>query len=213
MARAPRCWPLLALAALTPGCGGGKAPAAASDETPVATDWRSVATPQDRRRIRDWRSSWLDALASARAAGKGGEIDAEGALLDPDAGSGSPYPAPGDYRCRVVKVGAQASGLLPLVAYPAFACRVSGTGAAIRLEKLTGSQRPQGILYTDNGSRLIFLGTMVLGDERGALGYGRDRQRDMAGVFERIGPKRWRLALPQPAWESLLDVVEFVPAG
>ncbi|WP_152998778.1 DUF4893 domain-containing protein, partial [Sphingopyxis sp. H115] len=30
---------------------------------------------------------------------------------------------------------------------------------------------------------------------------------------ERIGDNRWRLVLPAPAYESLLDVIELVPAG
>lgn len=212
MAGAARLWPLLALVALTGACGADRAPARASDEVAPVTDWRAVATPEDRRRIRDWRTVWQAAVANARAAGQGPAVDAAGVLLDPDAGLSSPYPPPGNYACRVVKVGARSPGLLPFVSYPPFVCRISGDGAVIHVEKLTGSQRPQGILYTDNGLRLVFLGTMVLGDERGALGYGRDQQRDMAGVFERIGPKRWRLVLPSPAWESLLDVVEFVPA-
>ena len=32
---------------------------------------------------------------------------------------------------------------------------------------------------------MIFLGTLVLGDETRALRYGRDRERDLIGVFER----------------------------
>ena len=43
--------------------------------------------------------------------------------------------------------------------------------------------------------------------------YGSDRMRDMAGLVERIGDNRWRLVLPAPAYESLVDVIELVPAG
>ena len=60
--------------------------------------------------------------------------------------------------------------------------------------------------------RMVFLGTLQLGDEQRALQYGRDRERDMAGVVERIGDNRWRLVLPYPAFESTLDVIELVPA-
>ena len=35
----------------------------------------------------------------------------------------------------------------------------------------------------------------------------------MAGLVERIGDNRWRLVLPAPAYESMLDVIELVPAG
>ena len=40
---------------------------------------------------------------------------------------------------------------------------------------------------------MVFLGTMMLGDETRALDYGRDPVRDVAGLLERVGPRRWRL--------------------
>jgi hypothetical protein len=43
--------------------------------------------------------------------------------------------------------------------------------------------------------------------------YGRDSERDVAGYVERIGPNRWRLIMPRPAFESVMDVMELVPAG
>ena len=45
------------------------------------------------------------------------------------------------------------------------------------------------------------------GDERSAA-YGRDPERDQAGVFQRIGANRWRLVLPWPKQESTLDILE-----
>jgi hypothetical protein len=59
--------------------------------------------------------------------------------------------------------------------------------------------------------RQVFLGTLVLGDEREARQYGQDETRDVAGYVERIAPNRWRLVLPAPAFESKLDVIELVP--
>ena len=35
----------------------------------------------------------------------------------------------------------------------------------------------------------------------------------MAGVVERVGDHRWRLVCPRPIIESLLDVIELVPAN
>ena len=61
--------------------------------------------------------------------------------------------------------------------------------------------------------RQTFLGTLVLGDETGALHYGRDRERDIAGFVERIGPARWRLLMPRPHFESQMDVMELVPVA
>ena len=39
-----------------------------------------------------------------------------------------------------------------------------------------------------------------------------DRGRDLVGVLERIGERRWRLVTPWPAAESNLDLLELVPA-
>jgi hypothetical protein len=52
---------------------------------------------------------------------------------------------------------------------------------------------------------------LVLGDESRALQYGRDTERDVAGFVERIGPNRWRLIMPRPHFESIMDVMELVP--
>ena len=41
--------------------------------------------------------------------------------------------------------------------------------------------------------------------------YGQDRDRDVAGYVERIGANRWRLVMPEPHFESQLDVMELVP--
>jgi Domain of unknown function (DUF4893) len=58
---------------------------------------------------------------------------------------------------------------------------------------------------------MIFLGTMILGDETRALRYSRDRERDLIGIIERVGPGRWRMTFPRPRYESLLDVIELTP--
>jgi len=79
--------------------------------------------------------------------------------------------------------------------------------------KIGGSQRPAGLVFDDGGDRQIFLGTLSLGDEELPMDHGRDANRDMAGIVQRIGPRRWRLVLPYPHFESLLDVVELVPIG
>jgi hypothetical protein len=196
---------LLALAA--PG------PALAQDVVPAAPNarWRSIATEDDRERIGRWRQTWVAALAQARAGAHAGEIERGGALFEPDAALAGPAPPAGDYDCRTYKLGAASAGMLDFVAYPAFHCRIRMESGRLRLTKLTGSQRPVGELFTDNGQRMIFLGTLVLGDESRALRYGRDRERNLIGLVERIGPERWRIVFPSPAFESLLDVIELIP--
>jgi hypothetical protein len=194
---------------LLPACASGdNGPGAA---VPAAASWRSIATDFDRERMRKWRTAWVKAVGQARAGGHGAEVAGEGILLDPDAALKGVAPPPGDYRCRVLKIGARSEGMLDLVTYPWFDCRIGEDGGTLGFSKLTGSQRPIGRLFADSDRRLIFLGALQLGDERGTLRYGHDRQRDMIGLFERIGERRWRLALPYPAFESTLDVIELVP--
>lgn len=201
------------LAALLLGltaCGGFGQPPAVVPKP--ALDWRAVATDSDRERLREWRTAFIDALRSSRAAGHSAEIAHEGALLEPDAAlGGGPIPN-GDYQCRVTKLGAKTSGLLDYVSYPAFNCRISQAGQLQDFAKLTGSQRQIGSIFPGDPLRQVFLGTLVLGDESRALQYGRDTERDVAGYVERIGPNRWRLIMPRPHFESVMDVMELVPS-
>lgn len=179
---------------------------------PAVDNWRNVATDDDRRRMRNWRDAWEDALGAARAAGHGADLAREGPLLDPDAALPDALPPPGDYICRTTKLGAQSEGLLDYVAYPPFRCRIRIEGGRPALAKLSGSQRPVGRLYADSPRRMIFLGTLQLGDERRSFDYGIDEERNLVGTLERVGERRWRLVFPYPHFESLLDVIELTPA-
>ena len=174
--------------------------------------WRRIATDSDRLRLRDWRTTFVDAIAGARAAGRGAAIDAEGPLLQPDSAIGGGLPN-GAYACRVIKVGAKSAGSLDYIAYPGFRCRVQAERGLQGFAKMSGSQRPIGLIFPDSDSRSVFLGTLVLGDEPRAMQYGRDPDRDIAGWVERIGEGRWRLMVPEPRFESKMDIYELTPAG
>ena len=177
------------------------------------TAYRQVASETDRARLRDWRKTFVDAVASARRSGHGPEIAGEGALLEPDTALAGPAIPDGMYRCRVIKLGAKTEGNLDYVTYPGFSCRVRGERGLQRLTKLSGSQRYVGLVFPGDAIRNIFIGTLVLGDEMRAMQYGQDAQRAVAGHVERIGANRWRLVMPQPFFESQLDVMELVPEG
>jgi hypothetical protein len=180
---------------------------------PRPNDWRVIATQADRDRLARWRTAWMTGLEKAAAAGHAPQIAAQGALLKPDLALDDPLLPFGDYRCRMIKMGAQARGMLDYVAYPAFTCRVTGEDGRLHFAKIDGSQRPVGDIFPDEGSRMIFLGAMALSDEARPLPYGRDAERDMAGIVERVGPRRWRIAFPYPHWESTIDILELVPKG
>jgi len=200
---------LLALALPCAACNAVMQPAGMIPRWTTA--WREIATPEDRERLRDWRKSFVEALAAARKSGHSVEIAKEGALLDPDAAiGGQPLPN-GMYACRVIKLGAKSEGMLDYVSYPSFTCRVRAERELQRLNKLSGSQRYVGLIFPHDAIRRVFLGTLVLGDERRAMQYREDPDRDIAGYVEPIGPNRWRLLMPRPRFESQLDVMELVP--
>lgn len=203
--------PLLATLLAASACAAGQdQPGDVPACQPPGENWRSAATEADRRRLRDWREAWETASEHARTT-NGADIDAAGPLLQTDAALLNPLPPPGDYDCRTIKLGSPTESGLAYVAYPTFRCRIRVDGERISFTKLDGSQRPVGRLYPESERRLIFLGTLQLGDESRAFHYGTDSDRDLAGILERVGEQRWRLVFPYPHFESLLDVIELVP--
>lgn len=173
-------------------------------------DWRKAATRQDRERLRNWRDAWVKALTMVRATPEGrARLAADPALFDPDRVIQGAALRPGVYRCRVHRLGGVGQGTRPLLTGGWTGCRVDEDGM-VRHFVTDGRQRASGNLFDSTDSRTIFLGTLALGDEDRPIRYGRDRQRDMAGVVERIGDARWRLVLPFPGFQSTLDVMEIV---
>lgn len=201
-----------AFALLAAGCGAHRDRVAPANGQ-QSLDWHRSATANDRQRLRGWRTAWTEGLAKARASKHDVELDREGVLLDPDAALPWRAPADGLYSCRTIKIGAQSAGMPDYVAYPAFDCRIRTDNGVMRFSKLTGSQRPIGLLLPQTPNRMIFLGTLQLGDETRTFRYGGDQDRDLAAMVERIGESRWRLVFPYPHFESTIDVMELVPKG
>ena len=202
---------ILPIALIAAGCSAVGQPSGLMPRSTTA--YRQVISEDDRVRLRDWRTSFEEGLSAARKAGHGAEIDREGPLLDPDSAFPGPAIPNGLYRCRLIKLGARAPGNLVYASYPGFTCRVRQERSLQRLAKLDGSQRYVGLIFPGDAIRNVFLGTLALGDESRVLQYGQDEQRNVAGHDERIGANRWRLVMPQPHFESRLDVMELVPQG
>ncbi|MFL6725313.1 MAG: DUF4893 domain-containing protein [Sphingomicrobium sp.] len=202
---------ILACALCTAGCDIIEQPSGLIPRWTTA--YKQVISENDRVRLRDWRKSFEAALDTARKSGHADEIAREGVLLDPDAALAAPAIPNGMYRCRVIKLGAKDPGNLGFVSYPGFTCRVKPERQLQRLGKLSGAQRYVGLIFPGDAIRNVFLGTLAFADERRVLQYGQDQKRDVAGYIERIGPNRWRLVMPQPHFESRLDVMELVPQG
>jgi hypothetical protein len=178
------------------------------------TAWKEVATHDDRQRIADWRTTFVNALDAARKSGHSQQIAAEGPLLEPDAALGPPGVPNGLFHCRLLKLGTKPdSGSPAYVVSAPFTCRVKTDRGLQRFNKFGGSQRYVGLIFPGDAVRQVFLGTLVLGDETRALQYGQDQLRDVAGYVDRVGPGRWRMVLPKPHFESQLDVIELIPAS
>lgn len=209
----------LALMLVAGGCAElGRKPykptAAVVVEPPSKADeWMRVATAEDEDRLARLGLAWQQALAEARRS-DAALVRAEGKLLEPRAALPRPAPTPGSYNCRLVKLG-RTSGKGPsFEKFKPFFCYVEVEGELLTIVKQTGSERPAGRLWEDErGDRLIYLGSLALGNEEQPLAYGEDPKRDMAGVLERIGPFRWRLVIPWPRSTSKLDVFELTPVA
>lgn len=194
------------VASATPASGGA---VEMLPEDKVPTDWHSVIKPDDQTRIERTTEAWTDALAEARAAGFGKQIASEAELLDPAVALPRAAPPPGPYLCRVIKLGSQDKHPA-YESFKAFNCYVEAEGMLLTLVKQTGSQRPAGRLWSDDDSRLVFLGALGLGDAEPPA-YGDDPTLDIAGWVQRVAPFRWRLVAPWPRRDSKLDVIELVP--
>ena len=183
-------------------------------EPPLKSEaWMEIATAADESRLSRIGLAWQSALADARRS-HAAEVRREGALLEPRAALPRPSPTPGSYNCRLIKLGKTTARGLAFERFKPFYCYVQVEDDLLTIVKQTGSERPAGRLWEDDlPDRLVFLGSLALGDEQQPLAYGDDPKRNMAGVLERIGPFRWRLVIPWPQGTSKLDVFELTPVA
>ena len=197
------------------GCTTGERerlrPTVTAEPETKADIWQGIATDADKERISRLGLAWSEALADAQK-GFAKEIEAEGVLLKPRSALPRPAPTPGSYYCRLIKLGKTTPKSPAFGRFKPFFCYVQVEGDLLTIVKQTGSQRPAGRLWEDDQpDRLVYLGSLALGDEQQPVAYGQDPKRDMAGVFERIAPFRWRLVIPWPQNNSKLDVFELKP--
>ncbi|WP_081784761.1 DUF4893 domain-containing protein [Nitratireductor aquibiodomus] len=161
-------------------------------------------TYRDAARLDAYARMRTEAFRQARAGGASADV----ALLDeidqrPER-SFEDFDLTGKWQCRTIKTG----GLAPLVVYDWFRCQVNDDGAGWVLEKLTGSQRTRGRFFTDGDSRLIYLGSYFVKDDRPPR-YGSGRNSDQVAYVFRGKDDGWRMEFPAPERESVLDILEF----
>ena len=95
---------------------------------------------------------------------------------------------------------------MPLVVYGWFKCRISDDGSGWVVEKLSGSQRLTGRLYTKSATELVFLGAGHVNDDPPRK-YGEDTEQDQVAIVTRRGKDRLVFEFPAPRFESKLDVM------
>ena len=204
---------MVACSSLQPKKGPRPAATVVVEPPTKSEGWTQIATAEDESRIARIGLAWQSALADARR-GFAAELRREGPLLEPRAALPRPAPTPGSYNCRLIKLGKTTPKAAAFERFKPFFCYVQVEDELLTIVKQTGSQRPAGRLWEDDKpDRLIFLGSLALGDEEQPLAYGDNPKRDMAGVLERIAPFRWRLVIPWPQSSSKLDVFELTPVA
>jgi hypothetical protein len=201
----------LAGCAMKPKLPPGVKPTVEVGAPAKADVWKHEATPADQDRLARLGLAWQQALVEAKKT-NAADVRREGKLLMPRSALPRPAPTPGSYNCRLIKLGKATAKSKPYESFKPFFCYVEVDEDLLTIVKQTGSQRPAGRLWEDDrADRLVFLGSLALGDEQQPLAYSDDPKRDMAGVLERIGPFVWRLVIPWPQSTSKLDVFELKP--
>ena len=214
-----RSGPILAVSLALAGCvlperTEAPAPPPAAIVQPTKADrWLSVATGSDTDRVRRLPFAWTEGLNEARAR-FAASIREEGDLLRPNAALARPALTPGSYNCRLVRFGRTDRRSPAFVQFKPFFCYVEVEDDLLTIVKQTGTERPAGRLWEDDEpNRMVFLGSIALGAEQQPKAYGADATRDMVGIVERIGPMRWRLAVPYPRSGAKLEVYELTPVA
>jgi hypothetical protein len=112
----------------------------------------------------------------------------------------------GAYRCRTIKVGGDLGNL---TIYAWFNCVISRKDGTVFIEKTTGSQRFRGrLVETNDPTTLGWQGASHYGFEKTPRLYNSDPERNQVGTFHRLSPTRYVIELPEPAFESLYDLIE-----
>jgi len=201
----------LALAACQTAAVRPPASAGATVTLEEPEGWRRTATAAGIAAVDALDSRWITALAEVRRRGGGRAVTAEGPLLDPAAALARAAPAPGPYRCRMLRVAAPGGRTRGLTVSRSGFCFIGVEGDQLSLTSEVAGYRLGGYLYeTGSTTRLIFLGASAPARGR-AAGYGEDPTRDAAGRFERVDEFRYRLILPAAAGPEL-QVFELIPA-
>lgn len=159
----------------------------------------------DRDRLERFEAARTAGLAEARAGGAPADLAVLDQVLAGKPQSLREGDIRGKYRCRTIKLGGQP----PLTIYGWFDCVLGEDDLGYRLDKTTGSQRFSGHFIDDTDTSMIFWGANHVQGEKPRR-YGADADQNSVGRLVKLGPKRLRLELPWPTFESKFDIIELV---
>lgn len=165
---------------------------------------QNLITTSDSQRLEKYDETRKAALAEAKAGGAAEDVAVLDKIIAREPIAFGDFDMTGKWQCRTVKVG----GLVPVVTYGWFKCRVTDDGSGWMLEKISGSQRTKGRFFTDSDTRLTYLGSFYVAGESPKK-YGSGPEKDQVGYTFRTGPNEWRIEFPAPHYESKLDILEF----
>ncbi len=181
--------------------------AACAFATAAQAGWQDQASAFDQQRLSKLDESRAKGLAEAAS---GGDMKAVHEALDPQ-----PYPVPpgaltGIWRCRTMKLG----GMAPSVVYGWFKCRITDNKDGLFLEKLTGTQRMNGVLYDDSRG-FVYLGATSAMHEpphaypgNGASAGASATPDDQIGLLTASSANEARVEFPYPVQELTFDILE-----
>jgi hypothetical protein len=165
-----------------------------------------IITASDSKRLEQYEQTKARALTQARVSGTAADVRLVDDLLKrPGLPFSQDFDMTGNWQCRTIKLGGTAPAL---VVYGWFKCKVTDDGSGWALEKVTGSQRTKGRFYTESDTRLTYLGTGYVADQK-PVKYGAGPKTDEAGYAYRTGKNAFRIEFPAPYYESVLNIMEF----
>jgi hypothetical protein len=209
-----RSFPLALLAiaaACQPTTRGRPSPAAPAGSVVLEAEegWRSTALARDAS-VTEELPPLFARLAAVQPRARSNSGDAN--LLSPDLRLPRAAPAPGAYRCRLVHLGSSVPRGRGGAAQRQAFCFVGAENDQLSLTIETPARRIGGYLWDSaDPRRLVFLGADFAPPARAAPAYGGSSSASTAGLFERIGDFRYRLAV-RGATPGSLDVYELVAA-
>lgn len=173
--------------------------------------WQDAASAYDVGRLGKLSESRAKGLSEAEQGAPRQDVAIIHSVLDAHPTQIAPESLAGTWRCRTIKLG----GITPDVIYSWFKCRIGAHDGRLTFEKITGSQRTNGVLYPDASGGYVYLGATSVADEprhfysgNGASVGAAGTPDDQIGLLLATGTNSARIEFPYPVQESTFDVIE-----